>query len=100
MQFWIDSGSLVRIGKCFFLVASRLFCVAALVGGRLLQHSKGFSYILCWCKMVLFGVLRPIHTKCNNYKDNDKDGVLKIILNVKQQQQYHWDLFQKNFFPA
>ncbi len=26
--------------------------------------------------------LRPVHTKDDNYKDNDKDIVLKILLNI------------------
>ncbi len=28
--------------------------------------------------------LRPVHTKDNNYKDNNKNLVLKIVLNVKE----------------
>ncbi len=29
-------------------------------------------------------MLRPVHTKDDIYKDNDKDIVLKIILNIKE----------------
>ncbi len=28
--------------------------------------------------------LSPVHTKDDSYKDNDKDIVLKIVLNVKE----------------
>ncbi len=28
--------------------------------------------------------LRPVHTKDDNYKDNDKDMVLKTVLNIKE----------------
>ncbi len=28
--------------------------------------------------------LRPVHTKDDNYKDNDNDIVLKIVLNIKE----------------
>ncbi len=29
-------------------------------------------------------LLSPVHTKHNNYKDNNKDIVLKIFLNIKE----------------
>ncbi len=29
-------------------------------------------------------VLTPVHTKHDNYKVNDKDIVLKIVLNIKE----------------
>ncbi len=29
-------------------------------------------------------MLSPVHTKHDNYKDNDKDIVLKIVLNIKE----------------
>ncbi len=43
-------------------------------------------------KIVLLGLkeghppafLRPVHTKHDNYIDNDKDIVLKIVLNIKE----------------
>ncbi len=34
---------------------------------------------------VIIYALRPIHTKeDDNYKDNDKDIVIKIVLNIKE----------------
>ncbi len=36
-----------------------------------------------WISTVLL-VLRPVHTKHDNYKDNDKDIVLKIVLSIKE----------------
>ncbi len=31
-----------------------------------------------------YNILRPVHTKDDNYKGNIKDIVLKIILNIKE----------------
>jgi len=55
--------------------------------------------------------LRPVHVKDDNYNDNDKDIVLKIVLNIKElksshrnyndngtEKQYRWNLFQNVFF--
>jgi len=42
------------------------------------------------CRFAIFNKtgekipLRPVHTKHDNYKDSDKDIVLKIILNIKE----------------
>ncbi len=37
------------------------------------------------CKQMKFSiVLRPVHTKDDNYKDNDRDIVLNIALNIKE----------------
>ncbi len=62
---------------------------------------------------ISYKFLSPIH----NYKDNDKDIVLTIVLNIKEEQsshhnyndkgtekRYHWNNFrlkkQNDFFPA
>ncbi len=55
----------------------------------------------------------PVHTKDDNYKDNDEDIVQKIFLNIKEQKnphysyndkgtenQYHWNHFQNYFFSS
>ncbi len=62
--------------------------------------------------IVTFGLhLKAVHNKDDNYKDNDKDEVINIILNIKEQQsphhsyndkgtekQYNWNHFQNDFF--
>ncbi len=40
--------------------------------------------MLSWQQYVAKHLLRPVHTKDDNYKDNDKDIVLKIVLNIKE----------------
>ncbi len=55
--------------------------------------------------------LRPVQTKDDNYKDNDKDMFLKNVLNIKEQQSphhsnndigteklYRWNHFQNYIF--
>ncbi len=32
----------------------------------------------------LLGILRLVNTKDNNYKHNDKDTVLKMVLNIRE----------------
>ncbi len=41
-------------------------------------------WMLSCQKYVAKHFLRSVHTKDDNYKDNDKDVVLKIVLNIKR----------------
>ncbi len=49
---------------------------------------KGKTETLCEHNVTLYCLLetysRPVHTEDDNYKDNDKDIVLKIVLNIKE----------------
>ncbi len=82
------------------------------------RHSYRFGTTWGWVNEIIFIFgwtipLRPVHTKHDNYKDINKDIVLKIILNIKEQQSRHHNYndkgtekryrlnhFQNDFFPA
>ncbi len=61
---------------------------------------------MCRQKEKQFLVLRPIQTKDHNYKDNDKDMALKIVIahtaiTIKAQRNYIIGItYRTIFFPA